>query len=455
MDGKKFKLTKRQEEAQPICAGPAQNIMLEGGSRSGKSVLHCRNLLWRAIKAPGSRHVIFRFRFNHVKRSIWLETMPFVVKHAFPGLKLYPNKSDWYWTLPNDSEIWIGGLDDKDRTEKILGKEYVTIWLNECSEISWDAREKAKTRLAQKVFAEENGEPAGQLKPRFLYDQNPPPKGHWTYKLFHLKVDPESKKPLPDPKNYAAFKMNPRDNAENLAEGYLDTLKNSSARFRKRFWDGEYADENPYALFNDITIDKWRELGERELPEFVRVVVAVDPSGAGDEEEGARRPDAIGIAVVALGSDNHAYVLEDCTVTAGPAIWGKVVTGAYDRHKADLVVGERNFGGDMVRLTIQVARKNTPYKHVTATRGKVVRASPFAALYEKGHVHHVGYFRELEDELVSFSTMGYLGQGSPNRADALIWALAELFPGMTQDETKPSEAPIQSVAPGRGYWGGG
>jgi phage terminase large subunit-like protein len=94
----------------------------------------------------------------------------------------------------------------------------------------------------------------------------------------------------------------------------------------------------------------------------------------------------------------------------------------YDRHAADLIVGETNYGGAMVKHVIQTARPKTPFRMVTASRGKAVRAEPVSALYEQGKVRHVGEFRELEDELAAFSTVGYTGQGSPNRADALIWA---------------------------------
>src|SRR5207253_2197648 len=140
--------------------------------------------------------------------------------------------------------------------------------------------------------------------------------------------------------------------------------------------------------------------------------------------------DAIGIVVVGLGTDGNAYVLEDCTVKAGPATWGKVATDAYSRHSADVVVGEINFGGAMVAHVVQTARPRTPFKAVTASRGKVVRAEPFSSLYETGKVRHAGEFSDLEDELTAFTTNGYLGTGSPNRADALIWALAELFPAI-------------------------
>src|SRR5690242_16680787 len=108
-------------------ASDATNIMLFGGSRSGKTFLTVRNVMMRAIKAPGSRHLIARFRFNHVKASIILDTFPKVMKLCFPQVTYNLNKSDWYVTLPNGSEIWFAGLDDKERTEKILGLEFVTI----------------------------------------------------------------------------------------------------------------------------------------------------------------------------------------------------------------------------------------------------------------------------------------------------------------------------------------
>ncbi len=106
-----------------------------------------------------------------------------------------------------------------------------------------------------------------------------------------------------------------------------------------------------------------------------------------------------------------------------------------------MIVGEANYGGDMVRMVVHAARPRTPFKKVTASRGKVVRAEPISALYEQGKVRHVGQFAELEDELSAFSTVGYLGDRSPNRADAAIWALSELFPGVIKG-AKP-EKPVE------------
>lgn len=442
-----MKLTDKQQAAQNVLAGPATHIMLYGGSRSGKTFLLVRNVVMRALKAPRSRHVVLRFRFNAVKASVVLDTFPKVMEVAFPGVTYNLSKTDWFAEFDNGSQIWFGGLDDKERTEKILGMEFVTIYLNESSQIPWGSRNVALTRLAQKVMQDVEGRAPSELKPRMYYDCNPPPKSHWTYKVFHDKQDPESKAPLPNPGDYAWFQINPRDNKENLSETYLATLAGMSARMRKRFEAGEFGDATPNQLFSDEIIDTWRVL-DGSMPDMVRVVVAVDPSGADDEDNADN--DAIGIVAAGIGTDGNAYVLEDCTVKAGPATWGRVAASAFDRHLANCVVGETNYGGAMVQQTISVARPRTPFKKVTASRGKHVRAEPFSALYEQGKVRHVGHFPELEDELAAFSTIGYTGSGSPNRADALIWALAELFPGLTaQRKQKNDDKPEVQAA---GSW---
>ena len=442
-----MKLTDKQEAAQSVLAGLATNVMLFGGSRSGKTFLLVRNVIFRALKADKSRHAIFRFRFNAIKTSIVLDTFPKVMSLCFPGIKYELSKTDWYATLPNGSEIWFGGLDDKKRTEKILGMEFATIYLNECSQIAWSSVGVAVTRLAQRAVQHIEGIADKPLKPRMYFDCNPPNKAHWTYQVFVSKVDPETKQPLSKPADYECFQINPADNADNLTEGYLDTLKGLSGRLQRRFLLGEFADANPNALFREEDIDKWRSLNE--LPDFVRVIVGVDPSGSDDEDNAAN--DEIGVVIGALGTDGNAYLLEDCTIKAGPGTWGKVVASAYDRHAADLVVAEKNFGGAMVKHVIDTARPRTNYKLVTASRGKVVRAEPFSALYEQGKVRHAGNFNALEDELTAFSTVGYTGERSPNRADAWIWVLTELFPGMVRQERKKPDASVHMHASALGW----
>lgn len=434
-----FSLTPKQIEAQQIIAGYATHVMLFGGSRSGKTFLHTRNTILRALKAPKSRHAIFRYRLSHIKATLVMDTFPRVMTLAFPGVICDLNKSDLYATFENGSEIWFGGLDDRERTEKILGSEYATIYLNECSQIPQSSRDMAVTKLAQRVDQIIEGRVPAALKPRMYYDENPPTKGHWTHKLFIQKIDPDTRRPLHNPADYAAFQMNPIDNMQNLAEGFLDTLRSLSARMQKRFLAGEFSDATPNALFAEEDIDRWRVLDGR-LPDMIRLVVAVDPSGSGDVDNADN--DAIGIIVAGLGTDGNAYVLEDCTVKAGPATWGKVSTDAYERHAGDVIVGEVNFGGAMVQAVISSANRRVPFKAVTSSRGKVLRAEPVAALYAQGKVRHVGQFRELEDELMQFSTVGYLGERSPNRADSLVFAVTELFPGIVSGP-RIQRAPIK------------
>jgi len=445
-----FKLNAKQAQAQAILAGQSTHCMLFGGSRSGKTFLLVRNVVLRALKAPKSRHAILRFRFNHVKNSVVLDTFPKVMEIAFPGVKWNLSKTDWYAEFENGSQIWFGGLDDKERTEKILGQEYVTIYLNECSQLPWGSVGIAVTRLAQKVDQVIAGQPPRPMRPRMYYDCNPPSKAHWSYQVFIQKRDPDSKQPVARADDYSHFQINPLDNAENLSAGYLDTLKSLGPRLRKRFLEGEFADANPNQLFSDITIEKWRVV-DSDLPDMVRIVVAVDPSGSDDEADADN--DAIGIVVAGLGTDGNAYVLEDATVKAGPATWGRVAASAYERHAADVIVGEGNYGGAMVKHVIQTARPRTPYKQVTATRGKAVRAEPISALYEQGKVRHAGNFQDLEDELGAFSTVGYLGENSPNRADAAIWALTELFPGVVRVQKEAKQPKKEPKMPaGFGGW---
>lgn len=446
-----MKLTAKQEEAQRVCAGACTHVMLFGGSRSGKTFLLTRNVVFRALKAPNSRHAIFRFRLNHLKASVFLDTFPKVMRICFPGVEYKAHTQDMYVEFENGSQIWFAGLDDKDRTEKILGMEFSTLYFNECSQIPYGSIATAMTRLAQLAYQDIEQTEQRKLKLRAYYDCNPPSKSHWTYRVFIEKRDPETKTSLVRGDDYESFQINPKDNQDNLSPEYLQQLEGLPARMRARFLEGRFADANPNALFPEEHIDKWRVL-DGSVPDMVRVVVAVDPSGSDDVDNADN--DEIGIIVAGIGTDGNVYLLEDCTLKAGPATWGRVATNAFDRHSADCIVGETNFGGAMVQQTIQVARPRTPFRKVTASRGKVQRAEPFSALYEQGKIRHVGYFPELEDELSGFNTHGYTGSDSPNRADALIWALAELFPAMTKPAKKSNISTNQVYMGGSSSWMG-
>jgi len=438
-EDKPFKLTVKQEEALGLIGTEVLYILLFGGSRSTKTFTIVRTIVWRALAVPNSRHAILRFRFNHVKASIFYDTFPKVMRLCFPGVPFKPNKEDWFVKFPNGSEIWFGGLDDKERTEKILGREYATIFLNEVSQISYNSFLMMVTRLAQQCFYKAKDGTTRELSLKLFLDENPPKKSHWSHKLFIEKREPTSKATLEDPGDYAAMMMNPADNAENLPAAYMKALQKLPKAQRDRFWLGKFADDSDNDLWNSDTIQAARVTAIPDDVNFIRVVVAVDPSGASDNE--SENNDDIGIVVAALGSDGIGYILEDLTVSGGPSKWGQVVAQAYGRHKADRVVGESNFGGGMVEFTVRAADPNVSYKAVRASRGKVVRAEPISALTELGKIKFVGRFDDLEDELCGFTQTGYIGEKSPNRADAFVWAMTELFPGMTKRD-KPPTGPI-------------
>jgi phage terminase large subunit-like protein len=427
-----------------------------GGSRSGKTFLVVRAIVTRALKASNSRHVILRFRDNAVWRSIGLDTFPAVMRKCFPGVPYATKRADGFFLLPNGSEVWLGGLDDKERTEKILGQEFATMYFNECSQIKYSAVLIALTRLAQECRQDcVGGMEDEPLKQKAYYDLNPTGKGHWTNRLFGEKRDPVGLQPLEDPENYARQFMNPEQNAENLNPEYLKSLRNLPTRQRKRFYDGTYVDETEGALWTYETIEQCR-LPLPEDANIRRVVVAVDASGAsGEDDTGA---DEIGIVVCALGQDGHAYVLADRSVRDSPVVWGKVVANAAAEFEADCVVAEKNFGGEMVRFVIKTANPKLLVRMVVASRGKVVRAEPVSALYGDEttpcKVHHTDRFPTLEDQMCGFTTGGYIGEGSPDRVDALVWALTELMLTSTIPVIVPPTivmAPVEVFGTHQGY----
>lgn len=423
-----FSLTQKQREANTLLASDATDILLEGGSRSGKTFLIVRAICTRAIKEPESRHGIFRLRFNHIKSSIIYDTLPKVMDLCYPDISPHCklDKSDWFYKFPNDSEIWFGGLDDKERTEKILGQEYATLFFNEVSQVPYSSIEMALTRLAQNTG----------LKLKAYYDANPPTTAHWTYLLFHKLIDPVTKQPLANPENYARLLMNPRDNIINLSEAYIKRLEGLSPQKRRRFLEGQYSDATEGALWDVVTIEQSRTFDQIDMQ---RVVVAVDPSGCSGEDDS--RSDEIGIVVVGLGVDGKVYILEDLSGKYGPKGWAQIACTAYYRHKADRLVAEVNYGGEMVKSTIKAYDDSVPVTKITATRGKVVRAEPISVLTSEGKVRFAGNFPELEDQCCAMTTNGYIGDKSPDRLDAMVWGVSYLFPGAEADDDDEEDEP--------------
>ena len=243
-----MKLTEKQNLALDLFSTPTPNILLFGGSQSGKTFFGLLVLALRALLAPESRHLVFRKTFKDVKASVCLDTFPTMIKLRFPKLieKLQINKTDWYCKFPNGSEIWFGGLDDNESSEKILGKRYSTIYANECSEIGYTSFVKATSRLSQKIN-KKDGRP---LIPKAICDCNPVSKRHWVHRVFVEKIEPKSGKPLPNPDDYKYLLMNPVDNSENLPDGYIENrLENLPERERNRFLLGLWSTETEGAIF--------------------------------------------------------------------------------------------------------------------------------------------------------------------------------------------------------------
>lgn len=266
-----FELNPKQLEALDLLIDKLiTDLMVYGGSRSGKTFLLVWCIFIRASKCK-SRHLILRDKFNHAKRAIWLDTIPKVLAIALPGLNPKPNKSDYYYTLPNGSEVWIGGLDSKERTEKILGTEYSTIYFNETSQIDYGSINIAKTRLAEK----------SDLIKKCYYDSNPPTKTSWQYQLFEKKLDPIDGAPVESPESYSSFLMNPQDNISNIDPGYLKILSKLPEKERNRFLLGLYNDESDGCVYYAFRRDQHvKEISKLPGTLFVGMDFNVNPMTA-------------------------------------------------------------------------------------------------------------------------------------------------------------------------------
>ena len=235
------------------------------------------------------------------------------------------------------------------------------------------------------------------------------------------------------------------DNKDNLAIPFMKQIENKygGTRLGRQELEGEILNDIPGALWTRKSIDEHRV---HEAPEsLTRVVVAVDPAASSGENA-----DETGIVGCATGLDSdgyqRGYVLSDKSLNGTPEEWARAAVALYRELDADLIIAEKNNGGEMVESVIKAVDRNVPVKLVHASRGKYVRAEPISALYEQGRVHHVGQFNSLEDQMCTFSPdLDRKINGSPDRMDALVWGLTELFNKMTsrrkrEDRTDKTEA---------------
>lgn len=210
------------------------------------------------------------------------------------------------------------------------------------------------------------------------------------------------------------------DNAENLAPSYLQKMKDKyeGTRLGQQELYASILSEAQGALWNHALLDACRLEKDPEV-DFLRIVVSVDPAVSTNKTS-----DQTGIVVAALGTDDKAYVLEDVSGRYSPQEWATKAVEAFHRWGADRVVAEKNQGGDLVKYTLNTIEPDLPIKLVHASRGKAARAEPVSALYEQGKVCHVKGLIDLEEQMVEWEPLS--GMPSPDRLDAMVWAITEL-----------------------------
>ncbi|WP_417693438.1 DNA-packaging protein [Roseibium sp.] len=216
-----------------------------------------------------------------------------------------------------------------------------------------------------------------------------------------------------------------RVNAPFLAPGFLEAVvgRYAGTRLGRQELDGELIEDRPDALWSRAGVEQCRV--EQVPDRFVRIVVAIDPPASS-----GKRSDACGLVAAGLGEDGRVYVLADRSLPqAKPGQWAAAATGLYHALDADCLVAEVNQGGEMVSEVIRSVDDTAPVKRVHASRSKHARAEPVAMLYDQGKVKHAGVFPELEDEMCDFSPSGLFSGRSPDRLDALVWAVSELLLG--------------------------
>ena len=276
-----------------------------------------------------------------------------------------------------------------DKPDQLRGPQHATVWADEPAKWKYPVEAWDNLEFGLRLSSD----------PRCVATTTPRPIG-----LIEDLVDDE---------DVATTRGTTYENIAHLSERFRKRLlsKYEGTRLGRQELHAEILSDNPGALWSHDDIE---HTGEH--PSLRRVVVGVDPSGGGND---------IGIVTAGVGPNGFGYVLSDDTLNASPMGWARQAKTAYDTHSADRIVAERNFGGDMVKSTIQSVDESLPVSVVTASRGKQQRAEPVASLYEQDRVMHVGTHPELEDEMTTWDPDE--SDWSPNRVDALVWALTELM----------------------------
>jgi phage terminase large subunit-like protein len=313
-----------------------------------------------------------------------------ILKVAPPWFKPVYESSKRRLIFPNGSICVVYSGDEPDQ---LRGPQYMKAWVDELAKFMYPQETWDNLEFGLRIGS----------NPQVICTTTPRP----------IKII----KDLLADKRTIKTRGNILDNSNNLNPLFLERMvsKYQGTRLGRQELNGDILDDNPEALWKRADIDNYRV---RKIPELSYVVVGVDP--AVTSKEGS---DDTGIIVAGKGIDGHGYVLDDCTIHTTPQKWAEAAITAYNRHEANIIVGETNNGGDLVEMNIKAVDTSIPFKSVHASRGKATRAEPISTLYESGHVHHFGTFPELEDQMVEWVP----GSGkSPDRIDSLVWALSTL-----------------------------
>jgi len=305
-------------------------------------------------------------------------------------------------TWPNGAVATCFSADDPDQ---LRGPQFDAAWADEIAkwrhEAAWD-----NLMLGLRLGAD----------PRCVATTTPKPR-RW---LTRLMADPRT----------TVTRGATRENAANLAPAFLEQIlaRYDGTRLGRQEIEGEYLTDTPGALWTRAMVEAVR-VSAAAVPELARIVVAVDPAVTSGEAS-----DETGIVVAGRDGAGGFWVLEDLSARVSPDLWARTAVAAFSRHRADAVVCEVNQGGDLVVATLRTVDPTLPVRAVRASRGKRLRAEPVAALYEQRRVRHAGAFAALEDQMTGYT--GAAGEPSPDRLDALVWALSDLMSGAGPAESR-------------------
>ncbi len=401
-----------------------------GGGKSWWLLLH---VIAEMEAHPGNRGLVLR------------RTMPRLARTLLPRAETLlagrtkPNRNDHTFTWPNGSILEFGHLEHATSVHNYQGAEYGVIGFEEVTEFVESQWEFLTTRLRA---------PAPGIRAHMVATTNPGGPGHRWVKRRWVRPQPEDVVGPVVPKSGDVWSAVPKvedqtpvrrvfvpslleDNPALMARdpGYrarmLAGISNRALREAVGFGDWDAIDRIEGTLWDWDWIEPHRRApgSEHLAGGLVRVVVAVDPAASAKTDS-----DETGIVVAGKGADGRGYVLADRSCQLSPDGWGRRAVQAYRDHQADRIVAERNNGGDMVTAVLKAVDAQVPVQTVWASRGKVTRAEPIAALYEAGKVSHLGTFPNLEEQLTTWSPDD---GDSPDRLDALVWALTELMLGDT------------------------